>query len=384
MSELHSTAPAAPPSGASSTATTVIDQLEGFLQHDPTNTGLIRELVNTALAAGQPERAHRVLAPLLADGSARGELVHLGCLVNMAQARWGEALEQVQSLMAQGHNHPGIRFNHATCLLRLQRFDEAASAFAALLTHPTEAPPGSLAGHVTALHHLGRLADAVQAWRGSPATVQDDLAQAAAALVLLDTGELETAVRLARSLPVEGPLVSVHLMVEATAALARGESDRAWALMSQPVALPLQEPRSWSLRGAAALAVGQVDQARLNYQRWADAQPDSATAWMGLGWCALVSGEESRAATCFRQARDLRPQDAKVHLAEAVAAARSGREQDARAAMQRLQAAPGGGALLPLAESLSAGEVVHLADVHQLVHRFMEQTGASSTKANKP
>jgi tetratricopeptide (TPR) repeat protein len=244
---------------ASSSAPTLLSRLIDYLSGDPENVGLIGEAANAALDESALDQAEALIARYRALTPLPPAMQNVEGIVALRQHRLGDARAMFESVQAQGHDHPSVRFNLAWIAALEARHGDA---LALLDEEVIEAVPRAAALKVQSLHHLGQIEEALAAGQALDALHPgDDALLGALSVAAMDGNDLALARRYADK--------------------AHGGSD-AWTTLGL-LQLSEDDPET---------AIGLFDHALA-------AQPHAARAWLGKGLALLAQGDPGAAAPCL-------------------------------------------------------------------------------------
>ena len=323
-----------PPPSSSSPHLDRIRTLEGFLQQDPDNLPLQRELVGLHLAAGQPRRAAAQAESALrlqpADTAMQATLV--SCL--LAAGDLQEALDRSAGWLG---GEPGLVQIRQLQWAYAQAGAEAA--LADLLLQLFDANPwGRLAPRLVVLrglHFLRRTAEARSRAEALLAQESSEALAGLAALLAFDEGDWARARSLVDA-AWQGQGDNVDLLyLRASFALAAGEMASAEANARRALDLSPDDGRCWSVWGQVLLRAARFAEARPPLERALQLMPRHTGSHLLLGWTLLLQGDRVGARHRFTQALALDRNFADSHGALAVLDALEGRRDEARAALDR-------------------------------------------------
>lgn len=307
-------------------------RLAGYLASDPDNLELLAAVVDAAIDGGVPERAvtHADHALALAPG-------HLQFIYRRAVAlrrcdRLDEARAALEALVAAGETHPVPLCELAEILLAQRDFEGCLALLDRLsATGPDHAvPPQADLLRVRALHHLGRVDEAITCAEAVLAA-QPQRADIAAALatLYLDAERLDDAARMHAQAAAGGRLDAELHAVGGFLALAAEDEALARQRFAQALALRPHEGRALLGAGLAAAARNDVPAAIVQLRAAADAMPTHLGTWNALAWMQMLSGDLDGAEAALARANAVDSAFSENHGSLAVIAAMRG--QTARA-----------------------------------------------------
>ncbi len=270
-------------------------RLQGFLQQDPDNLRLLADVADAQIQLELLNDARTTLGHTLTlqptDPQARYGLA----VVDLAQQQLDDALRGLQSLMAQGHGQPAVRWTLARCLAALKDWPKAREALAS--PGFDELPEGLLDDwallRIRATHHCGDIdaaLDLVHQWqalcgeRGLPLT-----GRAAWATLLLDAEQTEQAAAVLAQCPASDITSNAELAsVAGYVALADGQGAQALASFRRSRELQPMDARAALGEGLAAAVLGQSDLALQSIRTATQANPSHLGSWHALAWMQLL------------------------------------------------------------------------------------------------
>ncbi|HEX5682662.1 MAG TPA: hypothetical protein VFY73_01395 [Ideonella sp.] len=316
-------------------------RLEGYLEQDPRNEGLLVETFELALRSGRQDRAEVHLATGLANGANplgwRLRQSHW----HMARRDWPAARDVLNGLLAAQDSPPplvaAVRQDLALIALHTGSTQEGLDMVAPLLAASagSAVEPDLQALYLRLLHRAGNI-DAVLSAAGQWAQAGQLSAEAAgiASLAAFDAEQLDLC-----RIWGQGALRSVPNQLEASVAcaglaLAGQDAAGAQALLDPVLKAHPQDGRVWSTWAFAQMLTGDLPHARLSLQRAVTYMPGHIGTWHGLGWTELLLGNLEGARAAFEQAMALDRNFAESHGGMAVAHARSGDRAAAELAIE--------------------------------------------------
>ena len=308
-----------------------LERLQGYLAHDPHNPALLRDVADTAMAAGDFAAAAGALTVLEQSGQAGLADRNLHGLALMRGGYAAEAAARFAQLLAEQPGDPALRFNYAWATALT---GDHAAARALLDDDLTFALPQAAQLEVQLLHQAGEFDLAAERARGHLARHPDYPPLLAAVSVLaLDVDDDELALSCAQG----GGAHPDALTTLGTLTLGDMELDRAQALFEQALAQNAQSPRAWIGLGLAHMARGQGAEAGPLLDKGAEMFGDHLGSWIAAGWAYLLAGDHATARARFDHAHDLDPTFAESHGSLAVMDVLAGDTDSARRNMEIAQ-----------------------------------------------
>lgn len=322
-----------------------LQRLGRFLSVDPDNAALLRDYANEAWQVREYQACVLAVERLVTLGqTVLGDHLMLARALRQ-QGQATQALGRLRGAAALWPREPAIPIEAAYCHFAEREFEQVLDA----LPPPPQGDvtDAALAARaeglrVRALHHLGRLDEAVEAARRFEALHGPHVpVQAAVLAVLVDLSQLQQAVQIAQSLLPAGDdtQAAPYEVAEPLALQALDEqgAERAMHWVDWALARRADDGRIWLLKGLALLQSNQRDAAIPALERAADLMPTHAGSHLGLGWACLLQGERVRARQAFEAAAQASPAFAEVYGSLAVLDATEGHKDAARAQVRRAQ-----------------------------------------------
>ncbi|HYD78306.1 MAG TPA: tetratricopeptide repeat protein [Paucimonas sp.] len=124
--------------------------------------------------------------------------------VMISQRRFAEAEELLSELIDGGDSDPVLLHNRGIAIYHQERWDDASMCFMDAAARGLQ-HSANFAYLARSLHHLGSMADAIDACRGWVALANDSESKSYLALLYLDTGDVDNAKPLAREVLAKHP-----------------------------------------------------------------------------------------------------------------------------------------------------------------------------------
>lgn len=369
-----------------------LERLEGFLRQDPTNSHLLIDAFETALACAEWERARFHLkhgeslgADPLAWRLREGDFW-------LAQQRYDEAQRVLEALVPTPNPPAGFAdvLLHNLAYIDLRQGQRAAcvARLAPVLEGSTREGEASAPSAATralqqlwlrALHLQGEL-DRAMAWTqaAEKSGRVDPQAAGVASLVAIDAGDFTSAQRwLNASLqdggPADHPVEA--LVAQATILLAARDANRARQFASLALQRHPHDGRAWSTRGFAALLAGDPKTALDAFGRALSVMGQHIGTWHGLAWTQILAGDLPAARASFESALALDRNFAESHGGLAVVLAMQQQRQDAEAHAETALRLDRNNLSGRYARALLGGEVRSAEDVQRLARRLFGGRG---------
>ena len=267
-----------------------------FLEQDPDNLRLIADAAAAAFDEGDCDRADALVARYRSLAEPPASLLNLEGLTALRAGRIEQAAAIFEALRAGRPDEPTVAANLAWARAIQGRHEEAA----ALLDEAVVAAvPRAAALKVQALHHLGRLEDALACGQGfAERTPDDQPLMGALALAALDADEIG----LARFYSDRAGDDRDGLATRASLVLADDDPEGALALFERALAAAPDHARAQLGKGLALLARGDAEAASGWIDRGAEGFGDHVGSWIAAGWARFVAGDQAGARARFERA----------------------------------------------------------------------------------
>jgi tetratricopeptide (TPR) repeat protein len=303
-----------------------LSSLRRFLAAEPDNARLRRDVVDTAIAAGEFQYLKEFAESRLAKAPDDAEAQFDRATAFLGLQDYPAALDALKPLDA---TIPGVRFNTGVALFMLSRYPEARPYFQAGYDAGERSAP-LLRTFIRTLHHLGEMDAAVGIANGNAAAVVKDAELAGScALLFIDAGNAADGARCAQISLAANPnnidaLVSAASISSLELDVARGRAAYDRVVEIQPA------------NGRAWLGLGLLSMTEMNFplaieqlEKGLRAMPLHVGSWHALGWARLYGGDIDKADAAFMQALELNRNFSETHGCLAVIAAMRGQRADA-------------------------------------------------------
>lgn len=276
-----------------------LTRLLEFLAHDPENTALIFDAAGAAFDEGEIAEAARLVALYESIEAPPLGVLDLKARIHLANRDYHAAEDIYEFLIAEAPDDPALRHNLAWAHAAQGKFqtvdellgDDIISNF-----------PQAATLKVQALHHLGRLDEALAVCRGviQEDSPDQDLA-AAAALVALDLDESDLAQEFAKMAPdhqdARAAIGFLHLE--------DGELDAAAQAFDRSLEIFPEGVRAMLGKGQVLLAAGDPGAAAPLLKRAAERLGDDPNSWAMMGWASLCMEDLEGARIAFSRASSI-------------------------------------------------------------------------------
>jgi len=277
---------------------------EQYLSEDVTNRHLLARAIDLAVALSRLDVAQAHLAQALAAYPDDPFFLFRMAEMHVLEGDWQRA-RVLYGALHDKHRDAPLAFGLARCHAQAGEH-EASLALMLPYKDAVGLDPQQAAELVRALHHTGRMDDAVSF---IAACVQQHghvpVFCANAALALLDAGDADGAARMSTIGRASGGVQSEFDIVDGTLALARADIAAALTYLTRVAHDPQAQGRARSGIGAAHLFGGDLAVALPALEAACAALPAHIGTWQLLGWCRLLGRDLAGAEAAFDHAMAL-------------------------------------------------------------------------------
>jgi tetratricopeptide (TPR) repeat protein len=306
-------------------------RLRGYLEADPANPALLRDVAQAALAVGELDQAAHLAQRLNAAAPHGVEGPYLLGLTAMHRGDFAAAADLFEPLMARDPQ-PNLRFNLAWTRAML---GEKAAAVTLLDDATVETIPAAAMLRVQIAHEAGEFERALADGKTALERFPDDPGLLGAMATLALDVEDEA---LARACVARGGSHPEALAAAGVIELQDGDPDAATARFDRSLAIRDHNPRAWIGRGLASLARHDAVAASRDIDEGARQFGDHIGSWITAGWAHYLAGDIAAAGQRFERALAIDPGFAESHGSLAVIDLAKG---DRQAAQRRIRLALG-------------------------------------------
>ena len=333
-----------------------IDRLWQYLEADPSNASLLRDIAREGMSTGAYEQAVKALDKLheLQVSEANDEAAAIHALVKMGQIE--QACERGLLARAQWPDDGALRVETARAMLNARRFDDVLTQCQGDYTEPALA---QMAGEfkLQALWQQGEVDAAselashlVEQFPDNPRIV----AQYSA--LLYDQSRPQEAFEAARhayTLSPQHAYTALHVL--ASERLLHQDIPGALKLVDEAQRVRTDDGRVWLLKGSALLMSGKVDEALVDLNRALTIFPDHPGTHLTLAWVYITRGDLDKAEATVHNAIEASPAFGESHGTLAVVYAMKGQADEARQSIRRAKLLDKTGFAARYAQSLLDG-----------------------------
>jgi tetratricopeptide (TPR) repeat protein len=299
-----------------------LSRLLSFLDQDPANRQLIADAAEAAFDEGEAQTALRLLERYSAEAPLPPALVNLRGLAAMRAGRLDDAAEAFESLADVGG--PQVRFNLAWVRTLAGEHEAALSL---LDEEAIDAAPRAAALKVRALHHLGRLEEALAVGQGLAERFPEDRElMGALASIAIDSEEAELAAYYAA----QAGDSDEALAARGVLSLDEDRLEESLGLFSQALRSNPDNARANIGLGAGLMAGGDPAAALPYLERGAEIFRDHPGSWIAAGWAHFLAGDHAASRERFERALACDENFAESHGALAVVDLAEGKGESAR------------------------------------------------------
>ncbi|MEO1220580.1 MAG: tetratricopeptide repeat protein [Pseudomonadota bacterium] len=280
------------------TAADRLTSLTQFLESDPDNPALLRDVAETAMEANDCALASSTLKRLHEVEPLEGETANLAGIAAMRAGDQEAAREWYQLAEKAMPDDSGLMFNKAWSLALSGEFNASAEL---LSEDVTKALPQAAMLDMQIAHELGEFEDA-EAKMDAYIALHPDYPplQAAASVLAMDVDRPD----LAREAALRGGNHPDAVTTLATLDLGEFKVDQAEAQFTQALSTGHKNPRAEIGMGLVALARQDYTGAAQSIDKGAEQFGDHLGSWIAAGWSYLLAGDNEKARERFQKALD--------------------------------------------------------------------------------
>jgi tetratricopeptide (TPR) repeat protein len=327
-----------PPGMNTTTSSSRLARLEGFLEQDPHNASLLAEAFDEALRSGRMVRAEEYLRQGLMQCPQDAAWQWREAQLCMARHDWPAARGLLKHLLTlplgDGLKH-AVRHDLAQVSLRTGEIEQGLELMASLSDQGSEIAPVTQVLWLRLLHHADRADEALalaQQWASAGSLCPE--AAGVVSLAALDMGLMDVAHLTSLQALQAGGAQAEALVTQGTLALARGDADATKRHLAAALQRVPDDGRALSAWGFAEMLTGDLGAARSTFERALVGIPAHVGTWHGLGWAALLQGDLQGARQAFSQALEIDRNFGESHGGLAVVQARLGERSAAERSIE--------------------------------------------------
>jgi tetratricopeptide (TPR) repeat protein len=313
-----------------------IERLRQYLQADPGNASLLRDLAREGLSTGQYEEVVHAMAQLRDLGLAEPN-DEAACVYALFRlGRIEQAVDCGLKARAAWPDDDAVRVELSRALLTARRFAEVLEHCAGAFDDPALT---QMAGdfHLQALWHLGELNAAVDLGARLVESFPDNprlLAQYSA--LLYDVERMPEAVVMANRAYALSPTQAYSsLHVLASDRLTKQDINGAMKLLNEAQQMRSDDGRVLLIKGSAELMQGNIDQAVSDLQKAQTIFPGHPGTHLTLAWVYITRAQLDEAEATVHAAIAASPAFAESHGTLAVVHAMRGQSDEAKQCIRR-------------------------------------------------
>jgi tetratricopeptide (TPR) repeat protein len=336
-----------------------LDRLWQFLQADPNNASLLRDIAKEGLSTGRFDEAVKALDQLqdIGQSDANDEAAAIHALVKLGQI--GEAVERGELALQHWPQDEAICVETARALLNAKRYDEVNRLCERSFEDSTVA---QLAAEfaLQALWHLGELDKALTL---STASIErfpgNARILALHSSILYDKGLMADAFAAAHQAYALSPAHAyTALHVLASERLVQQDIPGALKLVDEAQHINTNDGRIWLLKGSAHMMTGQHDKAIADLQRALTLFPNHPGTHLTLAWLYISLQDLDQAEAAVHNAIEASPAFAESHGTMAVVLAMKGEQKEAQQSIRRAHLLDKNGFAARYAEAVLSGHTL--------------------------
>lgn len=314
-----------------------LTRLWSYLEADPGNVRLLRDIAREALSTQAYEQALKALDALKDQSHSEGNDEAAAIYALLQLGRVDEACVRGDAARAKWPEDEAVRLEASRALLNARRFSDALEALSA--SSFSDPALAQMAGELQlqSLWRLGRLDEASEYglamsehWPENPRIL------ALTSAILFDLERTKQAFALAHQAHALSPAHAYQaLHVLASECLLKQDLAGALALVDQAQSVRKDDGRIWLIRGSVHMVSGQLDEAVDDLRQALAIFPDHPGSHLTLAWLYIVRQQLTEAEASVQLAIAASPAFAESHGTLAVIQAMKGLRQDAEQSIRR-------------------------------------------------
>lgn len=316
-----------------------LKRLQSFLQADPGNLNLLRDVAGEALRAGQPAAALEALDALRQRGELQGDDEAAAVVALLRLGRAEDAAAHAARVREAQPEAQAVRLEGARALLNARRFDEALQWLEQPFGGDDADALSQMAGELKllALWHAQRLDEAAELgaalsaqWPGNPRILS------CLSAILFDLSRAEEATQAARRAYELSPAHAYEsLHVLAGDSLMRRDLPGANAYIEQALRRRDNDGRIWLLKGSTQMAAGDLQGAVPTLNKALSIFPDHPGTYLTLAWAHIALKQLDEAEAVLKKAIEVSPAFGESHGTLATVQAMRGEREAAEKSLRR-------------------------------------------------
>ncbi|NVJ62224.1 MAG: tetratricopeptide repeat protein [Gammaproteobacteria bacterium] len=286
------------------TANEQISRFESFLNSDPSNVALGRDLIALYFQNGLFEKAigtfQEASSELKKDPMIAFNLGN--CF--LATGQYSQAKECFQITYSVHPEEPAVTYNLAYSEFALKEFESARDHLSTILESWTQVP-NSLLVLARCLHHLGDLENALEYVDQYLSEFDDAEAKGLKGLLLVDLGKDEAAIELI-SADEQSYLATLESAIAySSATIALHDVESASKATEKAIQEYPEVGRLWSNQAQIDMLRLDLDTALVSLGNATKYMPNHIGTWHLLGWSLIMKDRHEEAMDAFLQAKEL-------------------------------------------------------------------------------
>lgn len=319
-----------------STNSSRIERLWQYLEADPCNASLLRDIAREGLATGQHEQAIKALDQLLESkqADANDEAAAIHTLLKLGRVL--DAAVRADAAMVNWPHDEALRVESARAWLNFGRHQDALDV---CLEPFSDQILACLGGEMAlqALWHLGQISDALQL-ANQLVKAHPDAPRLLAlhAALLFDDQQLVPAFEAAHKahdLSPQHAYIALHVL--ASEKLMQHDADGARQFIETAQSVNTRDGRIWLLKGSVEMMAGQMDPAIEALNQAIAAFPEHPGSHLTLAWLQVARQDLDKAEESVNTAIAVSPAFAESHGTLAVIKALQGQRDEAERSIRR-------------------------------------------------
>lgn len=355
-----------------------VQRLQSYLQADPGNLNLLRDLVGEAQRSGQPAIALEALDKLRAMGELAADDEAAAVVALLRLGRVDDAVAHAQAVREAAPDAQAVRLEGARALLNARRFDEVLQ----WLAQPFDGDDAlsQMAGELKllALWHAQRQDEGVILGRELAAQWPDNprIHACLSGLLYDESLAAEAAQHAQRAYELSPQHAYEALHVLASDSVMRRDTAAAHRYLDQALQRRDGDGRIWLLKGATQMTEGKVPEAVTSLNRALAIFPEHPGTYLTLAWAHIALKQLDEALAVLKKAIEVSPAFGESHGTLAVVLAMRGEREAAEKAIRRATMLDKDGFAAKYAQTVLDGTAQQ--DVERLFGEVMARVNAGA------
>jgi tetratricopeptide (TPR) repeat protein len=354
-------------------------RLRGYLAVDPANVQLACDLIDTLFSAGDYHGANDAIEGLSPEAQSAAGVRFRRARCAMILGHYDRACEALQGLIADGVENVAIWHDLAFAQLCQHQTADAAKTLAeAEQRFGADAELAIVAARVAMMDEDVQRAHAALD-RALALAPEHATAMGLRALLLLDSNEIDAAMRAAESCLAQFPDQHEALITAGTIALWRQDVAHSSEYFERGLARHPNSGRALSGYGQVQMLRNDLPGATKTLEHAVVAMPGHIGTWHALAWAQLLQGDVDAAEASYQRAYDIDDNFADSHGGIALIDALRGRTQQAEVSIKKALRLNPQCVTAMYARTLLLSDSGQTAEADAMLSGLLGQTGQSAT-----